>query len=97
MGAEGKEMILFHCVETEWFGELELRIDYDYQPMEPMIIHPVDAADPGCAAAATINSAEIFIDGEWHDMLDKIPSYYKNILEEECCEQCENRSNKNED
>ena len=36
--------------------EIEVEIDYDFQPEEPAVLWPNDSAYPGCEAEVTINS-----------------------------------------
>ena len=39
--------------------EIEVVVDYDFQPEEPQVLYPNDKAYPGCHAEVTINEAAI--------------------------------------
>ena len=67
--------------ETDIRG-LPVTVEYDYQPEEPTIIHPVDSADPGCDAQADVLSVTVKVDEECYDILDDINQFTIDRLEE---------------
>ena len=52
-----------HTVETDHFGELDLIVDYDYEPAEPET-----RLEPGCAENAVINAVMINLAGNYATM-----------------------------
>jgi len=38
--------------------ELDITVDYDYQPAEKAVLYPNDKAYPGCPAEVTINAID---------------------------------------
>ncbi len=74
-------------IETEILGELQARIEFDYQPSEPMVTNPdAPGFGPGCAEEFSVTSLEVFINDKWHQVLDLVPEFYHSELEDKCSE-----------
>ena len=73
-------------IETEILGELEASISFDYQPEEPEVLHPIEEAYPGCAEEFSVTSLEVLINDNWHQVMDLVPEYYHDVLEDKCRE-----------
>ena len=64
--------------------EIDLVIDYDYEPAEPQVLHPIEDAYPGCAECATISSVMFNIKGRFSDVTDIIDQGFMEVLEDYC-------------
>ena len=73
-------------IETEVLGELDASISFDYQPAEPAVMNPIEDAYPGCAEEFSVTSLEVFINDKWERVLDLVPEYYHDLLEDKCRE-----------
>ena len=67
-------------------GELDVIVQFDHQPFEPTVIHPVDDAYEGCAESAEITSVIAILDGIEVQIMDKIAAYDISLLEEAAME-----------
>lgn len=74
-------------IETEILGELQAKIEFDYQPSEPMVANPdAPGFGPGCAEEFSVTSLEVLINDKWHQVLDLVPEFYHSELEDKCSE-----------
>ena len=72
-------------VETEVLGELQAKIEFDYSPEEPMVANPdAPGFGPGCAEKFSVTSLEVLINDNWLQVLDLVPEYYHDLLEDKC-------------
>ena len=75
-------------INTEILGELPAKIDFDYSPSEPMVTNPdAPGFGPGCAEEFSVTSLEVLINDKWHQVLDLVPEFYHDELEEKCREE----------
>lgn len=80
-------MQLITDYESDFLGELNLRIEYDYQPEEAMQPNPDHHLfGPGCAEEATINSVEALIKGEYVQVMEHITEDHLDVLADLCLE-----------
>ena len=80
-------MQLLTDYESDFLGELSLRVDYDYQPgeaMQPNPDHP--GFGPGCAEEAEISSVEALIRGEYVQVMEHVPEDHLDCLADLCLE-----------
>ena len=71
-------------VETEILGELQAKIEFDYQPAEPAVLNPIEDAYPGCDEEFSVTSLEVLINFNWFQVLDLVPADYHDLLEDKC-------------
>jgi len=65
--------------------EIDLVIDYDYEPAEPMIENPEHPLfGPGCAEDANISRIQMCLDDKYLDVTDIIDQSFVEVLEEFC-------------
>ena len=67
--------------ETDIQG-LPVTVEYDYQPEEPTVIHPVDSVDPGCSAQADVLTVTVKADGKCYDVIHHLNDHAIGMLEE---------------
>ena len=80
-------MIFKHLLDCEYLGEFEAIVNFDYQPAEPMVTNPdAQGFGPGCAAEASVTSVVIVINGTDQQVMDIIPSFYMELIEEAAVE-----------
>ena len=80
-------MQLLTDYESDFLGELSLRVDYDYQPgeaMQPNPDHP--GFGPGCAEEFEVTGVEAFISSEWVKIIDHITDDHMDCLTDLCME-----------
>ena len=64
--------------------EIDLVIDYDYEPAEPEVLHPIEDAYPGCAAEAHITQIQIYFNEKYLTVTDIMDQSFIEVLEEYC-------------
>jgi hypothetical protein len=65
------------------YKEVELDIEFDYQPEEPMVMYYKDGSgDPGCPSEATITDIKIGKINVWQLLEDQIEDIEKELLED---------------
>ncbi len=78
-------MIFTHPHQFDGMAEeIDLVIDYDYEPAEPEVLHPIEDAYPGCAECATISSVMFNIGGVFSTVTDIIDQSFMEVLEDYC-------------
>ncbi len=80
-------MQLITDYESDFLGEIGLRVEYDYQPAEAMQPNPDHPAfGPGCAEEAEVTSVEALINGEYVQVTSHIPEDHIDVLADLCLE-----------
>ena len=82
-----KSSWLFTEYETDSKEERSFRVEYDYQPAEPMQPNPdLDGFGPGCAEEFTVTNVRAALNGELVNITSHIPEDHIDVLADLCAE-----------